>query len=121
MSNATDDELRLLIERIERLDEEIKGIQDDRKDVFAEAKGRGYDTKIMKDIIRYRKMKPDDQRYWDEVFETYKLAIGMGDLVDRAARNFEKATEGVPVSMSVDGGEFVPINKAAREAAAVAE
>lgn len=85
-SNATDDKLRGLIERVERLDEEIKGLQSDRSDVFAEAKGQGYDTKIMKDIIRYRKMKPDDQRYWDDVFETYKLALGMGDLVQRAER-----------------------------------
>lgn len=84
MSNTANDELRLLIERVERLNEEKKGIGDDISDVFAEAKGRGYDTKVMKDIIRYRKMKPDDQRYWDEVFETYKCALGMGDLVDRA-------------------------------------
>lgn len=78
MSNSTDDKLRLLIERIERLEEEKKGIADDIKDVFAEAKGEGYDTKIMKDIIRYRKMNPDDRRYWDEVFETYKMALGLG-------------------------------------------
>jgi uncharacterized protein (UPF0335 family) len=86
VSNVDNQELRLLIERVERLNGEIEGIQSDRSDVFAEAKGKGYDTKIMKDIIRYRKMKPDDQRYWDEVFETYKLALGMGDLVDRAER-----------------------------------
>lgn len=77
MSNATNDELRLFIERVERLNEEIKGLGDDRADVFAEAKGKGYDTKIMKDIIRYRKMNPDARTYWDEVFETYKVALGM--------------------------------------------
>lgn len=86
MSNAADDKLRLLIERVERLEEEKKGIADDIRDVMAEAKGEGYDTKIMRDILRYRKMKPDDRRYWDDVFETYKLALGMGDLVDRAER-----------------------------------
>ncbi len=75
--NTTNEELRLFIERVERLNEEIKGISDDRADVFAEAKGRGYDTKIMKDIIRYRKMNPEGRQYWDEVFETYKLALGM--------------------------------------------
>lgn len=78
MINATNDELRLFIERVERLAEEIKGLSDDRADVFAEAKGKGYDTKIMKDIIRYRKMNPDARNYFDEVFETYKVALGMG-------------------------------------------
>lgn len=77
MTNATNEELRLFIERVERLNEEIKGLGDDRNDVFAEAKGKGYDTKIMKDIIRYRKMNPDARHYWDEVFETYKIALGM--------------------------------------------
>lgn len=76
--NVTNAELRLFIERVERLNEESKAISDDRNDVFAEAKGKGYDVKIMKDIIRYRKMNPDAQKYWDEVFETYKLALGMG-------------------------------------------
>lgn len=78
MTNATNDELRLFIERVERMNEEIEEKQADRSDIFAEAKGKGYDVKIMKDIIRYRKMNPDAQRYWDEVFETYKLALGMG-------------------------------------------
>lgn len=85
MSNTADDELRLLIERVERLEEEKKGIQSDINDVFAESKGRGYDVKIMKEVIKRRKMSPDDRRYFDDVRETYELALGMGDLVDRAA------------------------------------
>ena len=61
MAEATDDRLRLLIERIERLEEEKKGTADDIRDVYAEAKAVGYDPKIMRQIVRLRKMKPDDR------------------------------------------------------------
>ena len=61
MAETTDDRLRLLIERVERLEEEKKGIADDIRDVYAEAKAVGYDAKIMRQIVRLRKMKPDDR------------------------------------------------------------
>ncbi len=77
MAESTDDRLRLLIERVERLEEEKKGIQDDIKDVYAEAKAVGYDTKIMKQIVRLRKMKPDDRREMDMLLDTYKNALGL--------------------------------------------
>ena len=77
MSNATDDRLRLLIERIERLEEEKKGIADDVKDVYAEAKAVGYDVKMMRQIVRLRKMKPDDRREMEAILDTYKAALGM--------------------------------------------
>ena len=78
MAEAADDRLRLLIERIERLEEEKKGIGDDIKDVYAEAKAVGYDPKIMRQIVRLRKMKPDDRREMEMVLETYKTALGLG-------------------------------------------
>lgn len=77
MAETTDDRLRLLIERVERLEEEKKGIADDIKDVYAEAKAVGYDTKIMREIVRLRKMKPDDRREMEAILETYKIALGM--------------------------------------------
>lgn len=77
MADATDDRLRLLIERIERLEEEKKGIADDIRDVYAEAKAVGYDPKIMRQIVRLRKMKPDDRSEQDMLLETYKNALGM--------------------------------------------
>ena len=77
-ANASDDRLRLLIERIERLEEEKKGIADDIRDVYAEAKAVGYDAKIMRQIVRLRKMKPDDRSEQEMVLETYKNALGMG-------------------------------------------
>ncbi|MFP5396509.1 MAG: DUF2312 domain-containing protein [Alphaproteobacteria bacterium] len=78
MSNATDDRLRLLIERIERLEEEKKGIADDVKDVYAEAKAVGYDAKIIRQIVRLRKMKPDDRAEMEALLDTYKAALGLG-------------------------------------------
>ena len=70
--------LRLLIERIERLEEEKKGIADDIRDVYAESKAVGYDTKIMRQIIRLRKMKPDERSEQETILDTYKAALGMG-------------------------------------------
>jgi len=71
------DRLRLLIERIERLEEEKKGIADDIRDVYAEAKAVGYDPKIMRTVVRLRKMDTHDRREADDLLETYKSALGM--------------------------------------------
>lgn len=76
-TETTDDRLRLLIERVQRLREEEKGIKDDIRDVFSEAKAVGYDVKIMKQIIRLLDMKPDDRREMDMLLETYKCALGI--------------------------------------------
>ena len=78
MAEATDDRLRLLIERVERLEEEKKGIADDIRDVYAEAKAVGYDVKIMRQIVRLRKMKPDDRKEMDAILDLYKAALGLG-------------------------------------------
>ncbi len=74
---ATDNRLRLLIERVERLEAEKKGIADDIRDVYAEAKASGYDAKIMRQIVRLRKMQPNDRREMEAVLETYKSALGI--------------------------------------------
>ena len=71
------DELRLLIERIERLEEEKKAIADDVKDVYGEAKARGYDTKTMRAIIRLRKMERHVREEAEALLDTYKAALGM--------------------------------------------
>jgi uncharacterized protein (UPF0335 family) len=78
MADATDDRLRLLIERIERLEEEKKGIADDIRDVYSEGKAVGYDAKIMRQIVRLRKMKPDDRAEMEAILDTYKAALGLG-------------------------------------------
>ena len=71
------EELRLLIERAERLEEEKKGIADDIKDVFAEAKSRGYDPKAIKKIMSIRKKKREEYQEEEMILETYMQALGM--------------------------------------------
>ncbi len=77
MADSTDDRLRLLIERIERLEEEKKGIGDDIKDVYNEGKAVGYDAKIMRQIVRLRKMQPDDRKEMEAILDLYKAALGL--------------------------------------------
>ena len=76
--NVAADELRLLIERIERLQEEKKSISDDIRDVYAEAKARGYDAKIMRECVRLRKMETHDRQEYEAILDTYKGALGLG-------------------------------------------
>ncbi|NKJ40794.1 DUF2312 domain-containing protein [Novosphingobium sp. SG720] len=74
---AADERLKLLIERVERLEEEKKGISDDIRDVFGEMKAAGYDAKCARQIIRLRKMKPDDRREMEAILDVYKNALGI--------------------------------------------
>ena len=89
-SNVAADRLRLKIERIERLEEEKKGIADDISDVYAESKAEGYDVKIMRQIVRLRKMQPHDRREMQAILETYQAALGMdGRSSERPPEMFE--------------------------------
>lgn len=72
-----DDRLRLLIERIERLEEEKKGLGEDIRDVYSEGRSVGYDARLMRQLVRLRKMKPDDRREMECILEAYKCALGM--------------------------------------------
>jgi uncharacterized protein (UPF0335 family) len=74
---SADERLRLLIERIERLEEEKKGVSDDIKDVYLEGKATGYDPKAMKQVVRIRKMKPDDRKEMEAILEVYLNALGI--------------------------------------------
>lgn len=74
---VTADELRQFIERYERLEVEKKDIADQQKEVMAEAKARGYDTKAMRTIIAERKREPDDLSEEQAVLEMYRQALGM--------------------------------------------
>jgi uncharacterized protein (UPF0335 family) len=71
------DQLKSFIERIERLEEEKKTIADDIKDVYGEAKGTGFDTKILKKIIAIRKQDRDERMEQEAILETYMIALGM--------------------------------------------
>lgn len=74
---VTADELRQFIERYERLEAEKKDIADQQKEVMAEAKGRGYDTKVIRKIITLRKKSSDEIAEEEAVLEMYKEALGM--------------------------------------------
>lgn len=71
------DQLRSLIERIERLEEEKKTIGDDIRDVYTEAKGVGYDVKALRTIVRMRKQDPNERQEAETILETYLHALGM--------------------------------------------
>ena len=83
MSDPTDpyavtaDELRQFIERFEQLESEKKDISEQQKELMAEAKGRGYDTAVMRQVIALRKKKPDELAENEAVLELYKAALGM--------------------------------------------
>ncbi|MBC7479281.1 MAG: DUF2312 domain-containing protein [Pseudorhodobacter sp.] len=75
--SVTAEELRQFIERIEHLDAEKADLAEQAKEVMAEAKGRGYDTKIIRKVIALRKRKPDDIAEEEAIMDMYKAALGM--------------------------------------------
>ena len=75
--NVSADQLRLFIERVERLDEERRGITDDIRDVYAEAKANGYDTKTMRKVVALRRMEKHARDEADALLETYRNALGL--------------------------------------------
>lgn len=74
------DELRLLVERIERLEEEKAGIADDIKDIYMEAKARGYVGKVLREVVRIRKMDKEKRQEFEAILDVYKSALGL-DLI----------------------------------------
>ena len=74
---TADEQLRAIVDRYESLAAEKQEISDQQKEVMAEAKGRGYDTKAMRKIVALRKKKPDDIAEEEAVLEMYKTALGM--------------------------------------------
>jgi len=75
--NSSEEQLRLLIERVEHMEQEKKNVSEDIRDVYSEAKAVGFDPKIMRQIVRLRKMEADDRAEMEALLETYKKALGM--------------------------------------------
>ena len=75
--NVAAEQLRLFIERIERLEEDKKGMADDVKDVYAEAKANGYDTKTMRKVVALRRLEAHVRQEADALLETYRTALGL--------------------------------------------
>lgn len=76
------DQLRSFVERIERLEEEKKAIADDIKDVYAEAKGNGYDVKVMRQVVRIRKQDNNERQEMEALLDLYLHALGMAPGVE---------------------------------------
>ena len=77
VSGVSGDRLRSFIERIERLEEEKSALSEDVKEVYSEAKGTGFDVKIVRQIVRLRKMDDSARSEMEEVLDVYKRAMGM--------------------------------------------
>ena len=71
------DQLKAFVERVERLEEEKKGIADDIRDVFAEAKGNGFDVKALRTVIKLRRQDINERKEAEAILETYLHALGM--------------------------------------------
>jgi uncharacterized protein (UPF0335 family) len=71
------DQLKAFVERIERLEEEKKSLSDDIRDVYAEAKGNGYDVKALRQVVRLRKQDANERAEQEAILETYLQALGM--------------------------------------------
>jgi uncharacterized protein (UPF0335 family) len=78
------DRLRSLVERIERLEEEIKGLSDDKKDIYAEAKSEGFDVKILREVVKLRKQDEKERDERDSLLDVYMHALSNA-LVAQAA------------------------------------
>jgi uncharacterized protein (UPF0335 family) len=77
VAGVAGDRLKSFIERIERLEEEKRALAEDIKEVYAEAKGTGFDTQVMRQLIKLRKMDKDDLDEQETLLDVYKRAIGM--------------------------------------------
>lgn len=71
------DRLRSIVERFERLEEEVKALREDQKDIMAEAKSAGFDVKVVKRVLAIRRMKPEDRQNQDDLLPLYMRALGM--------------------------------------------
>jgi uncharacterized protein (UPF0335 family) len=75
--SVAQDQLRAFVERIERMEEEKKAIADDIKEIYAEAKGNGFDTKVLRQVIRIRKQDRAERLEQEAILELYMAALGM--------------------------------------------
>lgn len=97
-SNFAKDQLRSLVERVERLEEERAALSGDILEVYAEAKGHGFDTKIMRQVVRLRKLEPVERQERDALLDLYLHALGM----DREAEASAPAAAVVPMMQAAE-------------------
>jgi uncharacterized protein (UPF0335 family) len=95
------DMLKSIVERIERLEEEKKALSDDVREVYAEAKGNGFDTKVLRKVIALRKLDKTERQEQEALLDLYMHTLGMTPLEDAIAKSVEKMQEAVG-----EGGEM---------------
>lgn len=96
--------LRSLVERIERLDEEIKGLNNDKRDIYSEARGNGFDVKALKQVIRLRAQDPAERQETDAIVNTYLTALGMrADQSDDVTTPFSEPSGPLEEALSSQG------------------
>jgi uncharacterized protein (UPF0335 family) len=78
-------ELRALVERIERIEDEIKGLTEDKKDIYSEAKGAGFDVKILREVVRIRKQDQKERDEKESLLDVYLHALATSDPMAKAA------------------------------------
>ncbi len=117
MSNgpSSAERLRLFVERIERLEEEKRGIADDIKDVKAEAKGEGFDVATINALIKLRKMTPEKRREAEALLDTYKAALGMLDGTPLGRWALERLSPKQDEPGELDDEQVPPAEEAAAE------
>lgn len=126
-TNFAKDQLKSFIERIERLEEEKKSIADDIREVYAEAKGTGFDVKALREIIKLRKMDADERREHEAILETYMNALGMLFDTPLGQAATERATDAAGVvketarTLSLTNPKHMPSAKQIKAAVARAE
>jgi uncharacterized protein (UPF0335 family) len=98
--SVAQDQLRAFVERIERVEEEKQMISDDLKQIYAEAKGNGFDTKVLRRIIRIRKQDHAERMEQEALLELYMAALGMTPLETAAERAEEKARSSLSAAES---------------------
>ncbi|WP_035873273.1 DUF2312 domain-containing protein [Cucumibacter marinus] len=76
-STIAREQLRSIVERVERLEEEKKAIADDIRDIYAEAKANGFDTKVLRQVVRLRKQETSERQEQEAILDLYKHALGM--------------------------------------------
>jgi len=96
------DQLRSIIERVERLEEEKSNIAADIREVFAEAKGNGYDTKTLRQVLKLRKMEGSEREELEHLLNTYMRALGMLPSLEDEVDDEEKAASPIGHNSSAD-------------------
>ena len=102
ITGTAKDQLRSFVERIERLEEEKAALGEDVKELYAQAKSTGFDTKAMKAVIRLRKQDPNDRNEFEAALVTYMHALGMLDDDDMFSRLPRKDTEPLNEEIATD-------------------